>query len=261
MQQLGLSGLAVVTGAGQGIGREIAVQLLRAGASVMAAGRTESKLKTLTDEADIGGGRMTVAALDIQDSAAIGAALTRAEAAHGPVRYLVNAAGVLTPARLLDTPEDMLRETVAINMIATIVISQIVARRMVAQKAGSIITIGSNSGTTARAGLGAYAASKAGVAHAMKCLGLELAPHGVRCNIVSPGSTDTPMQSSYQGDASSRERVLRGDPETFRLGIPTGRMADPADVAAMVLFLLSDRARQITMENIVIDGGATLGAR
>ena len=136
-----------------------------------------------------------------------------------------------------------------------------VARHMAARRAGSIVTIASNSGTTARMGLGAYPASKAGIIHAMKCLGLELAAHGVRCNIVSPGSTNTEMQRQFQSTIGSREAVLEGDPAQYRLGIPLGRMAEVEDVCDLVLFLLSDRARHITMENIVIDGGATLGAR
>jgi 2,3-dihydro-2,3-dihydroxybenzoate dehydrogenase len=95
----------------------------------------------------------------------------------------------------------------------------------------------------------------------MKCLGLELAEHGVRCNIVSPGSTNTEMQRQTQAATRGLEGVLNGDPATWRLGIPLRRIAEVGDVADLVLFLLSDRARHITMENIVIDGGATLGTR
>ena len=202
--------------------------------------------------------RVIISALDIRDSAAVATALADA---LGPARYLVNAAGVLQPSALLTQTEAELREIIDINLTATLVLTQQVARQMVAQGFGSIVTIGSNSGTTARLGLGAYPASKAGLAHAMKCLGLELAEHGVRCNIVSPGSTDTEMQRNFQSDASSLHRVLKGDPEMWRLGIPLGRLASPKDVAELTLFLLSDKARHITMENIVIDGGATMGAR
>jgi len=95
----------------------------------------------------------------------------------------------------------------------------------------------------------------------MKCLGLELAEYDVRCNIVSPGSTNTEMQQHFQTTTGSREGVLKGDPTRYRLGIPLGRMAEVDDVCDLVLFLLSSRSRHITMENIVIDGGATLGAR
>jgi len=261
MKQDTLSGLAVVTGAGQGIGRAIALQLLQAGCCVQAIGRSQEKLGSLATEAKVPADQVFVSPVDIQDTAAVSQAITQAEAALGPVRYLVNAAGVLAPSRLLETSEDALLETISINLTATVLVTQIVAKRMADYRQGSIVTIGSNSGTTPRTGFGIYPASKAGVAHAMKCMALELAETGVRCNIVSPGSTDTPMQAAAQTDEVGRERVLNGDLSNWRLGIPLGRMAEPSDVADVVLFVLSDRARHITMENIVIDGGATLGAR
>ncbi|WP_299842046.1 SDR family NAD(P)-dependent oxidoreductase [uncultured Roseovarius sp.] len=258
MQEAEFSGRAVVTGAGQGIGRAIALRLLAAGCTVQAIGRSGDKLATLAEEAGVTADKVIISALDIQDSAAVGAALTEAA---GPLRYLVNSAGVLKPSRLLEVSEAELREIIDINLTATLVLTQKAARFMATERQGAIVTIGSNSGTTPRTALGAYPASKAGLAHAMKCLGLELADYGVRCNIVSPGSTDTEMQRSFQSDASSLDRVLKGDPEMWRLGIPLRRMADPDDVTDLVLFLLSEKARHITMENIVIDGGATLGAR
>ena len=252
-------GRAVVTGAGQGIGRAIALRLLADGCIVQAIGRSCEKLGTLADEAGVPADRVIVSALDIQDTQAVAAALDTNAAM--PLRYLVNAAGVLKPVRLLDASEAEVREIININLTATLLLTQLAAQQMVAQARGAIVTIGSNSGTTPRTALGAYPASKAGLAHAMKCLGLELAAHGIRCNIVSPGSTDTEMQRSFQSDASSLDRVLEGDPDLWRLGIPLGRMATSDDVADLVLFLLSEKARHIIMENIVIDGGATLGAR
>ncbi|MGH3239893.1 MAG: SDR family oxidoreductase, partial [Spirillospora sp.] len=110
-------------------------------------------------------------------------------------------------------------------------------------------------GGVPRGGMAAYAASKAAAAHLTRCLGLEMAPHGVRCNIVSPGSTDTPMLRALgAGD------VIAGDAAAFRTGIPLGRIAAPADIAEAVLFLLSERARHITMHELYVDGGAALRA-
>ena len=261
MQADGLKGVALVTGAGQGIGRTIAVRLLQAGCRVIAVGRTASKLADLAAEAGVDEASLAAFGADIRDSAAFAKVLSEGEALMGPVRYMVNAAGVLAPSRLLDTPEDEVRDIIDINLTATLITTQQVARGMARRGEGAIVTIGSNSGTTARTALGAYPAAKAGIGHAMKCLGLELAEHGVRCNIVSPGSTDTPLQRSFQTAASSLDRVIAGDPANWRLGIPLGRMAQPEDVADLTLFLLSDSARHITMENIVIDGGATMGAR
>ena len=252
---------AIVTGATQGIGKAIALALLAQGCRVIAIGRSPEKLASLATEVGDAEERLVCEAVDIADAPEVTRRLEARIAASGRISYLVNATGILEPGRLLDATPALVRGVIETNLIATLHLTLTVARHMAAERSGSIVTIGSNSGTTARAGLGAYPASKAGIIHAMKCLGLELAEFGVRCNIVSPGSTNTEMQSRYQSTEASREAVLKGDPAKYRLGIPLGRMAEPDDVCDLVLFLLSDRARHITMENIVIDGGATLGAR
>lgn len=252
---------AIVTGATEGIGKSVALALLAEGVRVIAVGRSGAKLDALRAEAGAAADLLDCAALDICDGAAFGQALAGWIGRRGAITDLVNAAGILEPGGLLDAAPDAIRRVIGTNLTATLEVTLPVARHMAARRRGSIVTIGSNSGTTARVGLGAYPASKAGIMHAMKCLGLDLAPFGVRCNIVSPGSTNTAMQRRYQTAATSREAMLAGDLGTFRLGIPLGRMAEPGDVSDLVLFLLSDRARHITMENIVIDGGATLGAR
>ena len=89
-------------------------------------------------------------------------------------------------------------------------------------------------------------------------VGEMLARSGVRCNIVAPGSTDTAMQRALWTDDAAPQRVVDGDPATFRTGIPLGRIAAPRDIAEAVLFLASDRARHITMQELYVDGGATL---
>lgn len=252
---------AIVTGASQGIGKDIVLGLLREGCQVIAIGRAEDKLDRLKAEAGTAAPRLHCAALDIADTAAFETALEGWITRFGGIDQLVNAAGVLEPGRLLDAAPGALRRVVETNFMATLELTLPVARHMAARRKGSIVTIGSNSGTTPRVGLGAYPASKAAVIHAMKCLGLELAEYGVRCNVVSPGSTNTEMQRQTQAATTGLGGVLNGDPATWRLGIPLRRLAEVADVTDLVLFLLSDRARHITMENIVIDGGATLGTR
>jgi 2,3-dihydro-2,3-dihydroxybenzoate dehydrogenase len=252
---------AIVTGASQGIGKAIALALLADGVRVIALGRSAARLAALADEAGAAAGRLETAALDLSDHTGFQALLGPWIDRFGGIDHLVNAAGVLEAVRLLDAPADALRRVTATNFLDTLELTLPVARHMAARRQGSIVTIGSNAGTTPRVGLGAYPASKAAIIQAMKCLGLELAEHGVRCNIVSPGSTNTEMQRQTQAATRGLEGVLNGDPATWRLGIPLRRMAEVGDVADLVLFLLSDRARHITMENIVIDGGATLGTR
>ncbi|MNN77143.1 2,3-dihydro-2,3-dihydroxybenzoate dehydrogenase [compost metagenome] len=93
-----------------------------------------------------------------------------------------------------------------------------------------------------------------------KCLGLEYADHHIRCNVVSPGSTDTAMQRDLWHNGNGEQAVISGSPEMFKLGIPLGRIALPGDIADAVAFLTSDNARHITMHDLRIDGGATLGS-
>jgi 2,3-dihydro-2,3-dihydroxybenzoate dehydrogenase len=250
---------AIVTGATQGIGKAIAQALLAKGDRVIALGRSQAKLDALAAEAGPAADHLVTAALDLSDGPGFETGLRGWIDAFGGIDHLVNAAGILESGRLLDTPPDGIRRVVETNFLSTLERSLPVARHMADRRQGSIVTIGSNSGTTPRVGLGAYPASKAALIHAMKCLGLELADFGVRCNVVSPGSTNTEMQRQTQAATTGLDGILNGDPKTWRLGIPLKRLAEVEDVAALVLFLLSDAARHITMENIVIDGGATLG--
>ncbi len=108
--------------------------------------------------------------------------------------------------------------------------------------------------------MAAYGASKAAMASLSHNAALELAPYGVRCNVVSPGSTDTPMLRGMWQDEHGAAGTIAGKPEAFRLGIPLGKLATPADVAGAVLYLASDLAGHVTMQDIVVDGGATLAA-
>jgi 2,3-dihydro-2,3-dihydroxybenzoate dehydrogenase len=146
----------------------------------------------------------------------------------------------------------------AVNCEAVLLMTQAVAPEMRRGGGGSIVSVTSNAAAVPRVGLSAYCASKAAASQLMRCAALELASDNIRCNTVSPGSTDTPMLRQLW-QSGSREETLRGSLEQFRVGIPLGRVAEPQDIAGAVLFLLSDAARQITMADIRIDGGATLG--
>src|SRR5690606_3381400 len=119
-------------------------------------------------------------------------------------------------------------------------------RRLFRRGVGSIASVGPTGATIPQLHLGACAASKAAVTAFTKCLGLELARHGIRCNVVAPGSTDTNMQRSMWRRPEDKATVIEGSLETFRTGIPLGRLAQPEDVADAVLFLSSPRARHIT---------------
>jgi len=128
------------------------------------------------------------------------------------------------------------------------------------QREGAIVSIASNAAHVPRIGMSAYCASKAALRSLCMTVGLEMAPFAVRCNLVSPGSTDTPMQRGMWTSAGAEQRTIAGFPDQFKLGIPLGKIAQPQEIADAVLFLASDLASHITMQDIVIDGGATLSA-
>ncbi|GAA5787498.1 2,3-dihydro-2,3-dihydroxybenzoate dehydrogenase [Chitiniphilus shinanonensis] len=247
----------LVTGAAQGIGAAIVRRLLADGATVHAADRNAGELAHLA-EGLAPAGRLYTHVLDIARPDAVRAtvaAITDAAPLHG----LVNCAGVLTPGSLLDTDADTWRQTFEVNVHGTFHVSQAVARHMAGHGDGAIVTVASNAGLTPRVEMGAYCASKAAAAMLTRCLGLELGRHGIRCNVVSPGSTRTPMLTTLLGEwsADADRRLVDGDPQRYRTGIPLRKVAEPDDIARAVAFLLSPDAGHITMQNLVIDGGAT----
>jgi 2,3-dihydro-2,3-dihydroxybenzoate dehydrogenase len=128
----------------------------------------------------------------------------------------------------------------------------------VPRRSGVIVTVASNASSVPRQQMAAYAASKAASTQFTRCLGLELAEFGIRCNVVSPGSTDTDMQRQLWTSPDGERAAIAGSPASFRLGIPLGRIANAADIAEAVCFMASDSARHITMHDLRVDGGATL---
>ncbi|GGV09841.1 2,3-dihydro-2,3-dihydroxybenzoate dehydrogenase [Streptomyces spectabilis] len=257
---------ALVTGAGQGIGAAVAQALAAEGARVLATDRTAEGVKALAadwaaDPARWGegaGGTITAEVMDVTDAASVEAVVAEAERAHGPLDILVNVAGILRPGPAAELTDADWADTFAVNTSGVLHTARAVTPRMAARGRGSVVTVGSNAAGVPRTGMAAYAASKAAAAMYTKCLGLELARSGVRCNVVAPGSTDTAMQRALWADEAAPRRVIDGDPATYRTGIPLGRIAEPRDIADAVVFLASDRARHITMQELYVDGGATL---
>ncbi|MGK4004659.1 2,3-dihydro-2,3-dihydroxybenzoate dehydrogenase [Sorangium sp. So ce1036] len=251
---------ALVTGAAQGIGEAVARALAARGARVAGLDANEERLSGVMDDLGARGHRAAAFPVDVADSQAVERAVDRAERALGPIEMLVNVAGVLRMGQAVALSDEDWERTFAVNTRGVFHVSRAVARRMIPRRSGAIVTVGSNAARTPRMHMAAYAASKAAVTMFTKCLGLELAEHDIRCNVVSPGSTDTPMQRALWADDRGAQAVIAGSLAAFRLGIPLNRIATPGDVADAVLFLLSDRARHITMHDLCVDGGATLGA-
>jgi 2,3-dihydro-2,3-dihydroxybenzoate dehydrogenase len=251
---------ALVSGAAGGIGGAVATALAAHGATVAAVDRDEAGVATVAEKLTAEGHRAAGFTADVRDSAAVDEVVEQVERTLGPIEILVSCAGVLRCAPIVELSDEDWNETFAVNTTGAFHLVRAVARRMVGRRSGSIVTVASNSATVPRAQMGAYAASKAATMMLTKCLGVELADAGIRCNIVSPGSTDTAMQRQMWHEGIGRDSVIDGDMTKYRLGIPLRRIADPADIADAVTFLASDRARHITMHDLCVDGGATLGA-
>nr|WP_275902422.1 2,3-dihydro-2,3-dihydroxybenzoate dehydrogenase [Myxococcus eversor] len=250
--------MALVTGAAQGIGAEVA-RVLAPEAIIAALDTNAEGLLSLVAELRGKGQKATAWPVSVSDAAAVETVVERIEGELGPIHTLVNVAGVLRMAPVVDLSDEDWATTFGVNTNGVFHVSRAVARRMVPRRSGVIVTVGSNAAGTPRMQMAAYAASKAASTMFTKCLGLELAQYGIRCNVVSPGSTDTAMQRGMWKDEHGADAVIAGASETFRVGIPLRRIASPRDIAEAVQFLASDRARHITMHDLCVDGGATLG--
>ena len=292
MQLTGFDGrIALVTGAAGGIGRAVVRLLRESGATVVATDRAASMVDVRDghDRASThpSGGEAVHAhgpgpsgaasadakarpgvgvagfhpyALDVTDADAVDALVARVEADLGPIDLAVNVAGILSTASVLDLTADEWRRTFAVNTDGVFHVSQALARVMASRRRGAMVTVSSNAAGIPRQNMAAYAASKAATTMFVRCLGLELAPLGIRCNIVAPGSTRTPMQTGMWTDAGGEARTIAGTLETFKSGIPLGKLAEPEDIAHAVMFMLSDQAGHIAMSDLYVDGGATLRA-
>jgi 2,3-dihydro-2,3-dihydroxybenzoate dehydrogenase len=250
--------VALVTGGGGGIGAAVARTLAARGHELGVVDLDGAAAAAVAAEVRAIGPRAVGTALDVRDSAAVDRVVAQVEQQLGPIGVLVNVAGVLQHGPTVDITDEQWRATFAVNTDGVFHVSRAVARRMTGRQAGRIVTVASNAAGVPRHGMAAYAASKAAAVQFTACLGLELAPHGIRCNVVSPGSTETDMLRALWTDGSGPEESLEGIPAEHRIGIPLKRLAQPEDVAAVVAFLASGDATHVTMQNVYVDGGAAL---
>src|SRR5436853_177995 len=187
--------IAIVTGAAGGIGAAVVDALRARGALVAAVDRNAA-----VPRENAAGVETFVA--DVTDAESVESTVDEVERRLGPVDYLVNAAGILRLGEARKLTDADWHDTFAVNTTGVFHMSRAVVNRMAQRRHGAIVTVASNAASTPRTEMAAYAASKAAAAMFTRCLGLEVARHGIRCNIVAPGSTDTPMLSSMWHDES-----------------------------------------------------------
>lgn len=255
---LGDPATVLVTGAASGIGAAVTDLLAVRGTPLVLVDRARSGLDAAVARArQLGSRAVTGHAVDVSEPRAMAEVFDRAADTSGGLQGVVSAAGVLRPGGLAEVTDEAWAEHLAVNATGVLNCLRGAARHV--RDGGSVVVVSSNAARVPRTGMVAYAASKAAASAATRCAGLELAARRVRCNVVEPGSTDTPMQAALWPDREAgRRAALEGDPGAYRVGIPLGRVAEPVDVAETVAFLLSDAARHVTLQQLFVDGGASL---
>jgi NAD(P)-dependent dehydrogenase (short-subunit alcohol dehydrogenase family) len=237
---------AVVTGAGRGLGRAIALALADAGAEVAAISRGATDLAQLSEAIGAQGGTCWAVPCDVLDTRAVEQALERIPVAD----ILVVSAGTNVPRPFLEVDEATFDRIVALNLRAAFFTAQTVARRMVTNgRGGSIVLLSSQMGHVGAANRTVYCASKHAIEGLTKALAVELAPLSIRVNSVAPTYIHTPMTAPFFADAG-----FRRDAEA---AIPLGRIGEVHDVAGAVIYLCSNAASLVTGTSLVIDGGYT----
>lgn len=244
--------VALVTGAGSGIGRRTALRFAEEAASVAAADiRAEAAHETA---AEIGGQALGVE-LDVTSAAGIEASLRRVVERFGGLDVVVNNAGVTIVGAAHDLTEDDWDRELDTNLKSVYLVSKAAWALLVERGGGAIVNTASIAGMWAIPADAAYCASKAGVIMLTKCMALDGAKAGIRVNCVCPGFTETPMIEGYFADQPDPEASRR-----FAVGLhPLGRLGDPRDIADGIVYLASDEAAWVTGAALVVDGGLTSG--
>ncbi len=236
---------ALVTGAGRGIGRAIALEMARAGADLVLFGRTAADLQSAAGKVRGLGRGAVVCPGDVRAEAPVAAAFEAGRRAFGRVDVVVNNAGVLRFSRFWEYQEDAYRETMDTNLWGTLLVSQVAARHWLAGGVpGRIVNIASIESEIALPEQAPYAASKGGVLTMTKVLARELGPHGIRVNAIGPGPIDTPISQRFR--AATEPAVV------------LGRLGEPAEVGRAAVFLASEMSSFVTGTILYVDGGYLL---
>ena len=252
----GLKGkTAIVTGAGSGIGRAIALRLAAEGVTVDVFDISDKGAGDTAGAIEAAGGRAIVAVADITDYTAVVAAVKAFEASAGAgTDILVNNAGWDAPMPFLKTDEAFWKKVVAINWFGPLHVTHAVAQGMAARKSGRIVNIASDAGRVGSTGEAVYSGCKGATIAFAKTLARELARSNVTVNNVCPGPTDTPAMEAFVGTGEQGQKIR----DAMVRSVPLGRIGLPEDYPGLVAFLASDDAAFMTGQTISVSGGLTM---
>jgi NAD(P)-dependent dehydrogenase (short-subunit alcohol dehydrogenase family) len=252
--------VAAVTGAGTGIGREIALRLAAEGADVVLTGRSKDAMEEVAEQVRAAGRRALPVAMDLRDPASIEAAAAAAEKEFGRVDVLVNNSGVGGPsAPLWEMPLDEWEDTFRVNVTGTMLACKAFLPGMIARRSGSVVVIGSVTGKRPLVNRTPYAASKTALIGMVRTLAWELGPYGIRVNLVSPGGVEGPrIDWVLEQQAASRGITVDEARAEFAGGAALQRLTSAQDVANTVAFLASPRAAAITGEDVNVAAGLVM---
>lgn len=239
--------VCVVTGAGGGIGRGIALALSRDGARVAVLDRNQAGAEETAALVEAAGGRAIALACDISDEKAVQAARHSVEERLGAAHALVNNAGVLQSGPLTDMPLADWNRLFAINLTGYLICAQAFVPAMLERGEGSVVHVASIGARFAAPGLGAYSITKAAVLAMSNLLAAEWGPRGVRSNVIMPGLVQTPLSQHLYDDprnVDNRKAV-----------VPLRRIGQPQDIAEAALFLASPRSSYVNGAELMVDGG------
>jgi len=241
--------VAIVTGAGRGLGRAACLALAQAGAAVVAGARSERELTEVADIINASGGRCLGVPTDVTAADSVAALVQTCVAAFGRVDIVVNNAGVARSAQIVDMGDDDWDVVMNTNVRGTFLLLREAGRLMTAQRSGKVVNIASHWAFKGVAGYTAYCASKAAVVNLTRAAATEWARYGVQVNALAPGYFETDINAEARADDGVHERILAG--------IPMRRMGRPEELGQWIVTLASSASDFMTGEVIVVDGGET----
>lgn len=240
--------VALVTGSTQGIGRELATVLLRAGCTTVVNGRSNERTQQVAEElATLTGGKVHAVSFDVTDPEAVAAGIAQAEAIAGDIDILVNNVGIQRRAPLISYSYEDWNALLATNLTSAFLASREVARRMVPRGHGKIINICSLQSEFARPGIAPYAATKGALKMLTKGMCADLAPSGIQVNAIGPGYFETELTAPLVANKEFSEWVQRRT--------PAGRWGHLADLAGTLIYLCSDASNFVNGQAVYVDGG------